>query len=127
MLRSWPRLLACAFALAGCTQAISPPADTGIDGLVTLGPLCPVVTAEKPCPDRPYAAPIRIETSGGDLVTTLESDEAGRFSVPLHAGVYRLVPLSPTPGTLPYAAEQVVTVEAGRYTQVHISYDTGIR
>lgn len=112
-------LFACGGTLLG------PDAEQGIDGLVLLGPVCPVQSAEDPCPDVPYVATITITDPGGRLVGIVESGEDGRFRVGLRAGQYVLDPQSGDPW--PSANEQIVTVDAGRYTEVVVSFDTGIR
>lgn len=113
-------------AFSGCQSAepLGPDAPQGIEGLVLLGPQCPVQSEEDPCPDLPYAASIDVRR-GGDLVARLRSDDLGRFRVGLEPGDYRLVPEPGDP--FPTAGEQDVTVRAGKYTAVTVSYDTGIR
>jgi hypothetical protein len=58
-------------------------------------------------------------------VTRVRSDEDGTFEVGLRPGRYVLDP--ETDGRLPMAAEQTVDVLPGVYTEVLISYDSGIR
>lgn len=119
--------LAALLILAGCgTQdLLGPDAPQGIDGTVLLGPQCPVASQEDPCPDLPYQAWIVIRRSDGHRITRIRSDEGGRFRVGLSPGSYVLDPQSGDP--FPIAAEQEVAVEAGRYTDVLVSFDTGIR
>lgn len=101
-----------------------PAGDTGIDGMVTLGPMCPVERPESPCPDKPYAARMTIWRGGTKVAETRSSDD-GRFRVVLPAGTYRIV--GETEGTFPRGSEVEVTVVAGQMTPVQIQYDTGIR
>ncbi|MEX1254548.1 MAG: carboxypeptidase-like regulatory domain-containing protein [Dehalococcoidia bacterium] len=101
--------------------------DSGIEGTVTIGPMCPVVSQDRPCPDEPYEATIVIEDESGDEVTTAESGQDGRFRVSLAPGTYTLAPQSPDAGALPFASEQQVEVAEGAYTEVSIPYDSGIR
>jgi hypothetical protein len=104
---------------------LGPEADQGVDGLVLLGPTCPVQSLEDPCPDRPYSAQIEILTAGAAHVTTTRSGEDGRFRVGLRPGRYLL---RPEPGDpFPTAADQEVEVVEGVFTGVTILYDTGIR
>jgi hypothetical protein len=100
---------------------------SGVEGTVTIGPMCPVVTEDTPCPDEPYEATIVVEDESGDEVTTARSGEDGRFRVSLAPGTYTLVPQSPDAGGPPFAEEQRVEVLEGAYTHVSVSYDSGIR
>ena len=99
----------------------------GIEGVVTIGPMCPVVREDTPCPDQPYQADITILDEDGDEVATFETTEDGRFSAGLFPGRYTVVPHSPNPGAPPTVEKQEVVVRDGEYTQVEISYDSGIR
>ena len=105
-------------AFAGAEVA---PTDSGIDGLVTIGPICPVLREDTPCPDEPFLA------TNGDEVTRVDSDESERFRVNLDPGRYTVVPQSPNPVSLPFASEQEVKVRAGLFAQITIAYDSGIR
>ncbi len=103
--------------------------DGGVEGEVSIGPMCPVVRADRPCPDKPFEASIEIQNQddqGGHL--TVRSGEDGRFRVELAPGKYKLTPISPNPGAPPHAPPpQSVTVESGKYAHVTIRYDSGIR
>lgn len=114
-----------AFGACGASELLGPGSPQGIEGLVLLGPMCPVASADDPCPDQPYEAWIEVRSAAGELVTGARSDEDGRFRVGLRAGSYVLVPLSGNP--FPVAAEQEVAVHEGAYTDVVVSFDTGIR
>lgn len=103
-----------------------PSATSGIAGLVLIGPMCPVVTVDDPCPDRPFAATIAVLDARGRTVCKTDSGDDGRFRVGLPPGVYELAPVNGV-ADLPYASPVVVTVEPGHYTQVTVSYDSGIR
>lgn len=102
--------------------------ETGLlEGTVTVGP---ITAAEQPgaSPNvRPYAATIDIKTLDGGHVTSVTSDDAGRFSIRLRAGDYRLIPVTPEGAPLPFAAPLDVTVIAGETTAALIEYDSGIR
>ena len=123
-----PLLALSLLALAAtCGDDGAPPADSGIEGTVTIGPMCPVEREDSPCPDQPFEATIVIENEGGDEVTEVTSGEDGRFRVALAPGRYTLVPQSPSAGAPPQAGKQAVEVLAGAYTQVAVQYDSGIR
>ena len=110
--------------LATCS---SEPASTtsGVEGQVFIGPVCPVVQEGQECADRPYQATLIVNNSNGREIVKVQTDTQGRFKIPLEPGEYILHPESPN--VMPYAAEQVFVVEAGRFTQVNITYDSGIR
>jgi hypothetical protein len=113
------------FLLAACNSSVTPASNSGIEGQVLIGPMCPVVQVGTPCPDQPYQAIITVLNSKGDRVMQFQSDAQGRFRVALNPGTYTLHPESPN--VLPFAAGQVVTVASGQFTQVVINYDSGIR
>jgi hypothetical protein len=119
-------LLAAADSGAGRPLKLS---DSGIEGEVLIGPICPVVQPDQPCPDRPFEASIEIrgQDNHGDHLT-VRSRKDGRFRVKLAPGKYKLSPISPNPGAPPQAPPtQSVTVVSGRYTHVTIRYDSGMR
>ena len=118
-----------AVALAGCGPS-APPADHTVTGVVTAGPVCPVVTdpPDPDCEDRPVAgAEIVVRNSSGEEVARARSADDGTFSVSVAAGSYELVP-QPVEGLMGTAAPIDVTVEEGvPRERIEISYDTGIR
>lgn len=128
--RVGPLLLIVALSLAGCAkQASAPGADSGIRGTVTLGPLCPVERVDSPCPDRPLQADVQVkDAASGDVVATVSSDADGRFTVEVPPGRYVMEGVPPTPGSpFPLAKPLDVTVRPHRFTEVTVSFDSGIR
>lgn len=109
----------------GSSDLLGPEALQGIDGMVLLGPQCPVMSLENPCPDLPYQAWIVIRRPTGGVVTRVRSEADGHFRVGLRPGRYVLDPESGDP--FPVATEQEATVVEGVYTEVVVSFDTGIR
>ena len=117
------------FLVGGCAGAFIPAdLDSGISGVVLAGPTCPVQTPNDPaCDDQPYAATVVVMTADGRFtVTRFTAGSDGRFRVPLFPGTYLLDPLSGTSG-FPVSSPQTVTVRPGAFTDLMISYDTGIR
>jgi hypothetical protein len=113
------------FALAACMPTPTP-ADSGIRGLVTLGPTCPVVQLSDPCPDKPYQATLDVLSADGQRrVLEFQTDASGVFQVRLAPGAYILHPGSPQ--VMPHARDVPFTVQAHQFTQVDVSYDSGIR
>ena len=111
-------------ALTACAPGPTP-ADSGVEGQVFIGPVCPVVQVGQECPDQPYQAALTVLNLAGREIVQIQTDEAGRFKIPLEPGEYILRPESLN--VLPFAAEQPFTVEAGTFTQLTIHYDSGIR
>jgi hypothetical protein len=107
--------------------------ESGIEGIVLAGPTCPVERADSPCPDRPVSLRIGVFPVRSGINTppqlTFTSGEDGRFRVAVPPGMYVLEtacgPQSCTP--LPQLKPAAVAVQAGRYTDVTLSADTGIR
>jgi hypothetical protein len=120
-------VLALVVAACDASSLLGPDAPQGVEGIVLLGPMCPVVSESDPCPDQPYQADIEIRTAGNRHVTTVRSGEDGRFRVGLEPGRYVLVPERGSPSPFPTASDQTVDVLADVYTQVTVSFDTGIR
>jgi hypothetical protein len=120
--------LAVALLAAACAEA-GPTAvpDTGIKGVVTLGPTCPVEQpGQSPCV-APYAATLAITNADdGKVVARVTSGQDGTFQVTVAPGDYVI---APQPGGDPFPVGQPVAVhvDAGAFTEVGVSYDTGIR
>lgn len=114
-----------ALTACGADDLLGPDAPQGIEGIVLLGPQCPVQSLEDPCPDLPYEAWIEVRRASGESVTRIRSAEDGRFRVGLRPGRYILDPESGNP--FPIASELEVQVDEGVYAEVTVSFDTGIR
>ena len=111
--------------LTACSGTPSTSPDSGIEGQVFIGPMCPVVQEGESCPDRPYQTTLVVASPNGDEVVQFETDEEGRFKIPLEPGSYILVPMSEN--MIPFAAEQPFTVAEGKYTELSVTFDSGIR
>ena len=111
--------------LATCSIYSPTPRGSGIEGQVLLGPMCPVVQPGQECPDQPYQATLTVKTPDGVQITQFQSDAQGQFKVTLVPGEYILHPESPN--GVPFAGDQSFVVETGRYTQLTVNYDSGIR
>ena len=111
--------------LATCSIFSPTPRGSGIEGQVLIGPMCPVVQAGQECPDQPYQATLTVKNRDGLQIVQFQTDEQGRFSVPLVPGEYILHPESPN--GIPFPSDQSFIVGTGRYTQLIVHYDSGIR
>jgi len=87
--------------------------------------MCPVVQIGQECPDQPYQAVLTVLSPDGREIVQVQTDEQGRYKIPLPPGDYILHPESPN--VMPFASEQSFTVEAGKFTRMDVNYDSGIR
>ncbi len=101
---------------------------SGIQGQVRIGPTCPgPVRAEvsTQCADKPYQATFTVLNQSKQPVTQFQTDEQGHFQIALPPGTYILQP--ETSNVLPRVAAQTVTVMKGKFTDLQITFDSGIR
>jgi hypothetical protein len=124
MKRSW--ILVTMLLIASCIRG-TPPANTGVVARVSIGPMCPVVRVDQPCPDRPFQADVIVTDSTGSVVARGETDAAGSIRLALLPGEYQLEARSPDDKAYPRAATVDVRVTLGLWTQVAMSLDSGIR
>ena len=101
------------------------PRESGIEGQVLMGPICPVTQPGQVCPNQPYQATLTVSSPNGGAIMQFQTDGGGHFRIPLAPGEYVLHPVSPS--GIPFAADQVIMVGTGQYTQVLVNYDSGIR
>ena len=114
-------LLLLALVLGACGAIGGPP--SGIQGTILAGPACPgPVRIGSPCPDRPVAMTVEV-VNGTTVAAIFTSDANGAFSVSVGAGTYTLRSKS----GLPALRGTTVVVVEGRFTQVELHADTGIR
>jgi hypothetical protein len=120
-------LIIVSLSMAACgTQPAAPP-GTGIQGLVQVGPTCPVERINSPCPPHPIAATVVVRDGAGAEVMRFTSGADGRFTVDLRPGTYSLTGLTNGSSPLPRPIPTSVTVTQGTYTAVNVEYDSGIR
>lgn len=103
--------------------------ESGISGSVLLGPTCPVVREppEQGCADRPFETKFDAATPDGSrVVKQFSSDAEGKFKVILPPGDY-VIRKTASGSFLPRCSEEAVKVSAGKFTELNISCDTGIR
>jgi hypothetical protein len=98
---------------------------SGIRGMVTAGPTCPVERPDQPCPPAPIAAPVVARTLGGRRIASGRSaPRDGRFRIVLSPGRY--VVTAETDGH-PRCPAVTVTVPFGHFAKADVACDSGIR
>jgi hypothetical protein len=100
-------------------------ASSGIRGVASVGPMCPVETQSSPCPDVPYHGTVVATNTETGRKFTVETNEKGVFELPLAPGTYEVSIVSESPP--PFAKPETVTVKRGSFIQVTVSVDSGIR
>ncbi|HLE22826.1 MAG TPA: hypothetical protein VI701_00810 [Anaerolineales bacterium] len=113
------------WSLAACSGD-GPPPDSGVEGRVWVGPMCPVAQPGVACPDRPLEAELDVFDSDGRIAARARSTADGAYRIPLEAGSYVLTPL-PGNGGLPFASPLSIEVADGAWLSLDIYYDSGIR
>ena len=117
--------------LAGCSdEGPASNVQSGVTGLVHLGPQCPVETAGDSCEDEPAAGvtvTVSEQISGesyaaGEVVAHTTTDADGAFRIAIAPGEYVV-----TADTGMSCELMDARVTEGSYTQVDVPCDTGIR
>ncbi len=104
-----------------------PSQGSGVRGQVLIGPACPVMRVDNPCPDQPYQAELTVYSLNGKKVAGSSSDAQGTFEIKLPPGEYILHAESPEGGILPHAEDVEFTVDPDEFTEIVVNFDSGIR
>ena len=118
-------LLLCLLVLAACSSLQTPPPDSGIEGTVWIGPMCPVTREGEECSDQPYQAVLTVNSPNGERIVQVQTEADGTFHIPLPPGEYVLHPESPN--VMPFAPDQSFTVPGAEFIHMIVNYDSGIR
>jgi hypothetical protein len=115
-------------ALAACSGGdASEPQDSGVEGVVLIGPTCGVesLPPDPACADRPLARGIVRARRDGRLAGETRTDARGRFRLHLAPGRYQLYTSG---GIVPFAAAVAsARVTSHRFTRLELHVDSGIR
>jgi hypothetical protein len=104
----------------------TPWGESGVRGVLMLGPMCPVVREGEECPDRPGAG-VDLSISRTDATGATQNvttDENGGFSAVLSPGRYQIHGKG---ARLPVVAPVEFEVRSGSWTELSLSGDSGIR
>ena len=114
--------------VSACGPTVNDPAEpltSGVKGQALIGPACPVIRVDTPCPDQPHQTTLIILTLDGREVTRLDTDAEGKFAVNLPPGDYVLHPENGN--RMPFAGDVPFTVLENQFTNVIITFDNGMR
>jgi len=105
------------------------PFDSGVEGVVMLGPTCPVIReGDDSCYDKPYATIVQVIAVGSpnsSPFAVVESDKQGKYKIMLPPGEYALQPVGGS--VMPRCETKEITIEPAKIIEVNLSCDTGIR
>lgn len=119
-------LIALAACGDGAGSTVDDPPDSGVRGVVSAGPQCPVEVQGSPCPDQPWQGTVRVTTTDGDVLDEVPTGVDGRFEVTLEPGDYVVMAVTEA-DRLPMAAPQEITIGEGEWVELTLVVDTGIR
>ena len=112
--------------LGGCMPKTEEEINSGIYGIVTIGPIKPV-EREGEINYKPYQATIIIKTENGLVeIKRFTSNNDGTFKVYLKPGKYTLEPLKSNE-PYPIGSPVEVEIKPNQFSEINTSYDTGIR
>jgi hypothetical protein len=114
-------------ASSGISSGSPPATGSGVRGQVLIGPSCPVIRIDNPCPDQPYQANLTVFSLDGQKVTRFSSGADGKFEIQLPPGNYILHPESPDGRPIPSAADVPFTVLPDQFSEVVVTFDSRIR
>jgi hypothetical protein len=108
--------------------AVTAAADSGIRGVVILGPLTPSLHIGDPVHVHPLETSLTIFNAQDDSVAaTVRTRPNGTFSVSLPPGEYVVGPAVSSQIRLPSIEPVAVTVTPHSYAEVTVNADSGIR
>jgi Carboxypeptidase regulatory-like domain len=112
-------------AVASCGGDGAGDGTSGIRGRAFSGPHCPVASEGSACPDLHWRGTVVATDRQTGEAFTVETDEDGRFELPLEPGTYEVSIESES--SPPFAKPQTVVVEPDAFTEITVAVDTGIR
>jgi hypothetical protein len=107
-----------------CGRSSTPGAGSGIFGVVTAGPTCPVERVGSPCPPGLWTGDVRATDASGHAFDA-RTDDQGNYSLSLAPGSYVVIPV--TDGGPPTGKPTPIVVVTGPSQRVDLTVDTGIR
>lgn len=106
-----------------------PQGESGIEGQAVISPAHPGPLRQGQQSSKPYqTALVVVNASDGREAARVQTGSDGRFRVSLPPGEYTVGPAPDRqPRKFPRGEEQTVIVQPGKFTNVTISFDSGMR
>jgi hypothetical protein len=112
----------------GGDRVVTTQSESGIEGQAVISPAHPGPQREGLSSSAPYKTTLVVWSAGDDReVKRFETGSDGRFRVALPPGDYRVGPVHQSGRFLPRGSEVTVTVAPGKFVQVTIEFDSGMR
>ena len=112
----------------GGGSVVSTKTESGIEGQAVISPAHPGPVRPGLSSTAPYKTTLVVWSVGDNReVARVETGSDGRFRVGLPPGTYRVGPPQRSKRFLPRGSEETVTVAAGKFVQVTITFDSGMR
>ena len=118
--------IAVMLAVASTAATRGDESDTGLLGVVLMGPVIPGPVAAGQADEAPFSAGFSVLDADGK-VAHFKSSEDGNFKIALPPGEYTIVPDASAPIPYPRRQQKIVTVPATGYLEVTLRFDTGMR
>ena len=119
-------VLIATFILNGCISKKEEKINSGIYGMVTIGPIKPVQKVGE-INSRPYKTTIIVKSENGlKQIAEFNSGDDGSFKVYLKPERY-ILESQKISDPFPILKPMAFTVKENQFTEVNISFDTGIR
>lgn len=112
----------------GRGSGVTAQSESGIEGNAVISPAHPGPIREGQSETAPFQTTLVIlRASDGSEVKRVETGSDGRFRAVVPPGTYLVGPPAGTGRRLPRAGQETVTVVSGRFSQVTINFDSGMR
>jgi len=113
---------------AGGSDVKTTTGDSGIEGQALISPAHPGPVRQGEPGSAPFKTTIVVwDTTDGREVTRVETGSDGRFRIALRPGIYRVGSPQQQGRFLPRTSEETVSVTSGKFTQVTLNFDSGMR
>ena len=118
--------LFCGVIIAQTQLPLQPESGTGLEGVVSVGPIQGGPSRIGVLDSRPLANTAFVVKKGDRIVMSFNTDDQGRFRISLPSGHYA-ISMKDWKGVVGYYGPFEVDLAAGEIKKVHWNCDTGMR